>query len=104
LSSVMAVSLGIESYNDFASKVVRQLQVTAPLRQSIVQNKTWSYFMNFKELEKMIKADGWILDRVNGSHHQYEHPTKPGILTIPRHTGDIDPYIVKSTLKRAKLI
>ena len=25
---------------------------------------------------KMIEEDGWYLDRVKGSHHQYKHPTK----------------------------
>jgi predicted RNA binding protein YcfA (HicA-like mRNA interferase family) len=26
----------------------------------------------------VIKADGWRLERTNGSHYQYRHPTKPG--------------------------
>ena len=45
--------------------------------------------MNFKELEKIVKADGWRLDRIQGSHFQYEHPVKRGIVTIPRHSGDV---------------
>ncbi|MCL1908327.1 MAG: type II toxin-antitoxin system HicA family toxin [Holophagaceae bacterium] len=57
--------------------------------------------MNFKELERIIKADGWSLDRVEGSHHQYRHPTKPGIATIPRHSHDIHKKIVKSVLRQA---
>jgi len=57
--------------------------------------------MNFRELEKIIKADGWGLDRIQGSHYQYEHPIKRGIVTIPRHSGDVPKYIVKSVLRQA---
>lgn len=32
--------------------------------------------MKFKELEKMLLKDGWILKNSKGSHHQYIHPTK----------------------------
>ena len=59
--------------------------------------------MNFKELENIIKADGWKLDRIEGSHHQYEHPIKKGITTIPKHSGDIPKYIVKSVLRQAQI-
>jgi predicted RNA binding protein YcfA (HicA-like mRNA interferase family) len=30
----------------------------------------------------MIEEDGWYLKRQKGSHRQYRHPTKPGIVTI----------------------
>jgi predicted RNA binding protein YcfA (HicA-like mRNA interferase family) len=59
--------------------------------------------MNFRELEKMLKADGWRLARSEGSHHHYRHPAKSGLLTIPRHPGDIDPWLLKSILKRAQI-
>ncbi|MDR1616331.1 MAG: type II toxin-antitoxin system HicA family toxin, partial [Syntrophomonadaceae bacterium] len=32
--------------------------------------------------------DGWTLKTIKGSHHQYVHPTKPGKVTIPCHSGD----------------
>ena len=37
------------------------------------------------EIEKIIKKDGWRLVAVEGSHHQYKHPTKKGKVTIPFH-------------------
>ena len=49
--------------------------------------------MRFKEIEKIILADGW----------QYTHPTKPGKVTIPNHRGDIAPIIVKQIFKQAGL-
>ena len=39
--------------------------------------------MRFKEVNKMLKADGWYEVNQVGSHHQYKHPTKPGKVTVP---------------------
>jgi len=59
--------------------------------------------MRFRELEKIIQDDGWHLVKTVGSHFQYKHETKPGKVTIPKHTGDIPPITVKSILKQAGL-
>ena len=45
--------------------------------------------MRFRELEKILLADGWYQVAQKGSHHQYKHPTKPGKVTVPEHGGDI---------------
>jgi predicted RNA binding protein YcfA (HicA-like mRNA interferase family) len=57
--------------------------------------------VKFQEIERMILNDGWNLKAVKGSHYQYVHPSKPGKVTIPYHTGDIAPVIIKSILKQA---
>lgn len=59
--------------------------------------------MKFREIEKIIIADGWQFKKAKGSHHHYIHPTKPGKVTIPNHPGDIAPQIVKQILKQAGL-
>jgi predicted RNA binding protein YcfA (HicA-like mRNA interferase family) len=59
--------------------------------------------MKFREIEKIILADGWIFKSAKGSHYQYTHPTKPGKVTIPSHSGDIAAIIIKSILKQAGL-
>lgn len=59
--------------------------------------------MRFREIEKIILADGWYQVKQKGSHHQYKHPTKPGKVTIPDHGGDLNPDTVKSILKQAGL-
>lgn len=33
--------------------------------------------MTFKEIEKLLKRDGWYHYDTVGSHLQYKHPTKP---------------------------
>jgi predicted RNA binding protein YcfA (HicA-like mRNA interferase family) len=56
-----------------------------------------------EELERMIKKDGWILDRSSGAHRQYVHPTKSGRATISFHKGTMNPKTAKSVLKQAGL-
>ena len=60
--------------------------------------------MRFKEVNKMLKADGWYEVNQVGSHHQYKHPTKPGKVTVPEHGGkDINLIALKSIMKQAGL-
>lgn len=59
--------------------------------------------MKFREIERIIMADGWQLKNIKGSHCQYVHPTKAGKVTIPKHSGDIDMRTIKSILKQAGL-
>jgi predicted RNA binding protein YcfA (HicA-like mRNA interferase family) len=59
--------------------------------------------VKFHEIEKTILADGWVFKNAKGSHCQYVHPTKPGKVTIPCHSGDIPPIVIKSILKQAGL-
>ena len=59
--------------------------------------------MRFRELERVILDDGWMLVDVRASHHQYKHPIKSGKVTIPNHPGDIPQRVVNSILKQAGL-
>jgi len=59
--------------------------------------------MKPKEIEKLIKQDGWILKNQRGSHRQYIHPTKPGKVTIPWHNKDLSLGTAKSILKQSGL-
>jgi len=38
--------------------------------------------VKFREIIRLIEDDGWCLARQRGSHRQYEHPTKPGKVTV----------------------
>lgn len=59
--------------------------------------------MRVREIAKIIMADGWYFVKQVGSHRQYKHPTKPGKVTIPIHSGDLDIGTVNSILKQAGL-
>jgi predicted RNA binding protein YcfA (HicA-like mRNA interferase family) len=57
-----------------------------------------------KELIKMIQKDGWYIVRTSGSHHQFKHPSKTGLVTIPHPKKDLPTKTVKSILKQAGLL
>lgn len=59
--------------------------------------------MRFREMQKKLLDDGWVLVDVSGSHYQYKHPTKSGKVTLPNHRGDIPQRVVNSILKQAGL-
>lgn len=59
--------------------------------------------MRFRELERIILDDGWVLSDIRDSHHQYKHSSKSGKVTIPNHSGDIPLRVVNSIFKQAGL-
>lgn len=59
--------------------------------------------VNSRELISRIEADGWYLVRVNGSHHHFKHPTRPGLVTIPHPKKDLLAKTAASILKQAGL-
>ena len=60
--------------------------------------------MTAKELEKIIKKDGWYLYGIEGSHYQYKHPFKKGKITLPFHIGrDLNKKIINTVLKKSGL-
>ncbi|HMN37560.1 MAG TPA: type II toxin-antitoxin system HicA family toxin [Hyphomicrobium sp.] len=56
---------------------------------------------NSKDLIKKLEADGWVLSRVKGSHHQFRHPTKPGIVTVMHPSKDFAPGTYRSIYRQA---
>ncbi|ADJ29348.1 type II toxin-antitoxin system HicA family toxin [Nitrosococcus watsonii] len=60
--------------------------------------------MKVKELIKLIEADGWVQIRMKGSHRQFRHPTKVGIVTVSgKASVDIPVGTLKNALKQAGL-
>ena len=49
-----------------------------------------------KEVIRLLEADGWILVRTRGSHQQYKHPRKKGIVMLPHPKKDIPTATLKS--------
>jgi predicted RNA binding protein YcfA (HicA-like mRNA interferase family) len=60
--------------------------------------------MKVRDVIKLIERDGWYLARTRGSHRQYKHPKKTGLVTIPGKPGDdLAPGTLDSILKQAGL-
>ena len=53
-----------------------------------------------KELCKIVEKKGWVLKRINGSHHIYKKPGELNILVIPVHKNDdLKLGLLKSIMK-----
>jgi len=52
----------------------------------------------------MIEKDGWLIVRTKGSHRQFKHNVKKGLVTIAGKPGDeLAPGTLNSILKQAGL-
>lgn len=57
--------------------------------------------MTAQEIIKRLRADGWTLKSISGSHHVFVKPGR-GILTIPAHGHkDIKPGLLNAIFKQA---
>ena len=65
--------------------------------------RVYGTHVNSKELIKELIKDGWFEDRVNGSHHVFKHPVKPGHLSVPHPKKDLGPGLVAKLKKAAGL-
>jgi predicted RNA binding protein YcfA (HicA-like mRNA interferase family) len=54
--------------------------------------------MRFADFERILKAFGFELDRINGSHHIYKHAAVPRRLSIQPRGGQAKPYQIDQFL------
>ena len=59
--------------------------------------------MKSREVIKMLKEDGWYEARTKGSHVQFKHPIKKGLVTVPHPKADLPAKTFSSIKKQAQL-
>jgi len=52
--------------------------------------------MKVRDIIKTIEQNGWVVVRIRGSHRQFNHNEKQGVVTIAGHLND---DLAKGTLK-----
>ena len=52
--------------------------------------------MASRDVIAALKAEGWRLDLITGSHHIFRHPAKPGTVTVPHPRKDVPIGTLKS--------
>jgi predicted RNA binding protein YcfA (HicA-like mRNA interferase family) len=57
--------------------------------------------MNSSALIRLLETDGWVLDRIRGSHHVFRHPVKAGIVVVPHPKKDLGKGLVAKIRKEA---
>ena len=57
-----------------------------------------------RKLINLVQENGWYHDRTRGSHRQFKHATRPGIVTIPgKPNAEVRRGTLNSVLKQAGL-
>ena len=60
--------------------------------------------MKIRDVLKMLEDDGWSVVRLRGSHRQFKHATKPGLVTVAgKRSDDVAPGTLNSILKQSGL-
>jgi len=60
--------------------------------------------MKIRDVIKLLEKDGWYLSRTRGSHRQYKHPSKSGLITVAgKPSDDLAPGTLNSIFKQAGL-
>lgn len=60
--------------------------------------------MKFREVLKLLEADGWEVVQQEGSHRQFKHPTKKGRVTVAGKPGhDVPKGTLASIMRQAQL-
>ena len=60
--------------------------------------------MKVRDLIRMLESHGWRLKTTKGSHHQFRHPTKGMVVTVPGQLGrDVPAGTLKAILRSAGL-
>lgn len=59
--------------------------------------------MKAREILRIIERDGWRISRQKGSHRQYKHLYKKGVVTLSFHglSDDVAPGTLNSIFKQA---
>ena len=59
--------------------------------------------MNSTDLIRELTLAGWVLQRVRGSHHVFQHPLRAGSVVVPHPKKDLGPGLVHAIRKQAAL-
>lgn len=59
--------------------------------------------MKSADLIRELKAAGWVLDRVRGSHHVFTHPLRGGHVVVPHPKKDLGVGLVAAIRRQAGL-
>jgi predicted RNA binding protein YcfA (HicA-like mRNA interferase family) len=57
---------------------------------------------NSRDIKRRLEKDGWVLERVAGSHHVFKHPQTAEIIVLPHPKKDLGPGLVRAIYKQAK--
>ncbi|MGZ8363481.1 MAG: type II toxin-antitoxin system HicA family toxin [Caulobacteraceae bacterium] len=57
--------------------------------------------MTSREVIRRLEAAGWREVRQRGSHKQFRHPHRPGLVTVPHPERDLKTGTLKSIMRQS---
>ncbi|MBC7636532.1 MAG: type II toxin-antitoxin system HicA family toxin [Acetobacteraceae bacterium] len=57
--------------------------------------------MKSVDMVRELRAAGWVLDRVRGSHHVFKHQSRSGNIVVPHPKKDLGIGLVAAIRKQA---
>jgi predicted RNA binding protein YcfA (HicA-like mRNA interferase family) len=54
-----------------------------------------------RDVIRRLLAEGWVMNHVKGSHHQFKHPRKTGKVTVPHPNKDLPAGTLRNIYRQA---
>ena len=71
------------------------------MRNRKLKRPSWKQLRNSRKLIKQLEREGWYLHNINGDHHHFKHPNRPGKVTVQHPRKDLPIEIVRSIYRQA---
>lgn len=56
---------------------------------------------NSRDIRRRLEREGWVVDRIKGSHHVFRNPSNGAILVLPHPKKDLGQGLVRAIYKAA---
>jgi predicted RNA binding protein YcfA (HicA-like mRNA interferase family) len=53
------------------------------------------------EIRRRLEGEGWLLERIKGSHHVFRNPRSGAIIVLPHPKKDLGKGLVRAIYKQA---
>lgn len=56
---------------------------------------------NSRDIKRRLEQDGWVLDRIKGSHHIFRDPRSGQVIVLPHPRKDLGPGLLHAIYRQA---
>jgi predicted RNA binding protein YcfA (HicA-like mRNA interferase family) len=56
---------------------------------------------NSRDIKRRLEKEGWVVERITGSHHVFKHPQTGNTVVLPHPKKDLGPGLIHSIYKQA---
>ena len=56
---------------------------------------------NSRDIKRRLEQEGWVLERITGSHHVFKHPRRRETVVLPHPKKDLGRGLVRNIYTKA---